>query len=228
MTSEQSRDSWYEHYYSKINVSASKGSFITNLYHNLLEKRFKTNLDKKILEVGANQAEHLSYVVEDYSNYILTDLREVIVEMPNSRVRFQQANLESLPFADSNFDRVIATCVFHHVNDPERGFEEIRRVLRDGGSFSLMLPNDPGLAYRVFRRATSLRKAQKLGILKEARLAHSREHRNHYLALKMMVEWVFKDDQISFKHFPFGLPIYDLNLLTICTIQVKKPGRLLS
>jgi ubiquinone/menaquinone biosynthesis C-methylase UbiE len=175
-----------------------------------------------VLEVGANQGEHLRYVVKDFSLYTMSDIRNVELSISDARVKFQQANLESLPFGDSIFDRVICTCVFHHVTNPERGFEEIRRVLKDGGTFSLMLPNDPGLAYRTFRRLTSLIKAQKLGILSEARLAHSREHRNHYLSLKVILEWVFRTDQINYRHFPFHSSIYDLNLLTVCTITINK------
>ena len=217
------RDAWYDNYYSVVNVSASQGSFLNRLYHLLLEKNFTSNSEMNLLEVGANQGEHLQYVVDDYSSYILSDIREVKITSSNPKIKFQQANLESLPFDNATFDRVIATCVFHHVGSPEQGFEEVRRVLKDGGSFSLMLPNDPGLAYRAFRRLTSLRKSKKIGIYSVARLAHAREHRNHYLSLKTMLEWVFRGDQISYRYFPSGLRVYDINLLTVCTVTIIKP-----
>jgi ubiquinone/menaquinone biosynthesis C-methylase UbiE len=47
-------------------------------------------------------------------------------------VETQIANVESLPFQDNSFDRVIATCLFHHLENPTKGFEQIRRVTKEG------------------------------------------------------------------------------------------------
>ena len=227
MSDSTSSEEWYENYYNKVNVAAADGSLVSNTFHKLLERKFRSNLDFDILEVGANREEHVKFVSNDFRRYVSTDIRESGGEARNRdrRIEFLQANVECLPFDDSSFDRVISTCVFHHVGNPEKGFEEVRRVLKDGGSFSLMLPNDPGLGYRTFRRFTSLRKAQKLGVLKMAKLAHEREHRNHYLSLLAMITWVFRADKISVLNFPFGVKVYDLHLLTVLTIKVKKSSR---
>lgn len=50
----------------------------------------------------------------------------------------EQADVEQLPFADSSFDTVTATCVFCSVEDPVRGLEEVRRVVRRGGQVLLL------------------------------------------------------------------------------------------
>jgi len=227
MADSASTDEWYENYYSRVNISATNGSKVSNLYHKLLEKNFRSNKNYRILEVGANKEEHFNFVVDNFSLYVMTDIRESSNrnKIQDERVEFRQADVENLPFDDSTFDRVISTCVFHHVADPEKAFEEVRRVLVHGGFFSLMLPNDPGFAYRFFRGITSLRKAQKFGVLNMAKLAHAREHRNHYLSLLTILNWVFREDEISVRKFPFGLPIYGLNLLTVLTIKVVKQER---
>jgi len=55
---------------------------------------------------------------------------------------FVPANLdESLPFDEDSFDLVYANFVVEHLQDPERGFAEWRRVLRSGGRLVLLTSN---------------------------------------------------------------------------------------
>lgn len=49
-----------------------------------------------------------------------------------------QARAEVLPFEDSSFDCAVATLVFCSVGDPLRSFQEIRRVLKPGGTLLLL------------------------------------------------------------------------------------------
>jgi ubiquinone/menaquinone biosynthesis C-methylase UbiE len=57
---------------------------------------------------------------------------------------------EALPYADGDFDTVIATLTLCSVTDPVAVVEEIRRVLRPGGSFYFMehVAAEPGTAQR--------------------------------------------------------------------------------
>lgn len=47
-------------------------------------------------------------------------------------IRFVQANLESLPFADKEFDFAYSHHVFEHLHDPASACREMRRVARAG------------------------------------------------------------------------------------------------
>jgi SAM-dependent methyltransferase len=47
---------------------------------------------------------------------------------------------EFLPFPDGSFDVVLCTQAFHYVLDPETAVEEIRRVLRPGGTVLISVP----------------------------------------------------------------------------------------
>ena len=45
---------------------------------------------------------------------------------------------EALPFDDKSFDNVYCAFVWRNVSDNDKAFEEIRRVLKDGGRFVLL------------------------------------------------------------------------------------------
>jgi SAM-dependent methyltransferase len=57
-----------------------------------------------------------------------------------------------LPFADSSFDAVLSCGVLEHVREPDGSLDEIRRVLRSGGTFYLYnLPNRWAYTERIAR-----------------------------------------------------------------------------
>jgi SAM-dependent methyltransferase len=64
------------------------------------------------------------------------------------------ANVEEpLPFGDTSFDVVVAAELLEHLRHPDRLMQEIRRVLRPGGTVAGSLPN----AYRLKNRLRALR-----------------------------------------------------------------------
>lgn len=48
---------------------------------------------------------------------------------------------EGLPFPDNTFDLVTAIEIIHHLLNPDRFFEEVRRVIKPRGFFLVTLPN---------------------------------------------------------------------------------------
>jgi len=61
-------------------------------------------------------------------------------------------NAEHLSFADASLDVVVSCDVFEHVNDPDRAFAEVARVLRPGGRAIFTFPMDADME-RNQRRA---------------------------------------------------------------------------
>jgi ubiquinone/menaquinone biosynthesis C-methylase UbiE len=53
-------------------------------------------------------------------------------------VRIIKASAQDLPFADSEFDTVVATLVFCSIEDPGKAMLEAYRVLKPGGQFLLL------------------------------------------------------------------------------------------
>jgi len=59
-------------------------------------------------------------------------------------VPLTQADAEALPYADDSFDLVVARGALHHVPDPLRALQEIRRVLEPGGTAIVLAEPTPG------------------------------------------------------------------------------------
>jgi phosphatidylethanolamine/phosphatidyl-N-methylethanolamine N-methyltransferase len=216
---------WYKNNYNEINATAVPDSVSNKILHRLIEKPFKSNEGMNILEVGANKGEHAPFVAENYLSYLMTDIRMVaspttIASGNNAeKVSFQVADVHSLPFEDNRFDRVISTCLFHHLDHPMDALREVRRVTKVNGTVSILIPNDPGILYRTLRGLTTLRTARKKGLLQDAQFFHALEHRNHYLQLQTLIDYAFRDDGITKSYFPLKIKSYNLNALTAVHVE---------
>ncbi len=113
----------------------------TNWYGWLMEK-IDPKPGLKILEVGCGMGnlwqDHLSSLPQDLQ-ITLTDLSEGMVAQAQQnlgsdpRFHFRPVDVQSLPFGDGFFDRVVANHMLYHVPDIQLGLREIRRVLQKGG-----------------------------------------------------------------------------------------------
>ncbi|KAB8163311.1 methyltransferase domain-containing protein [Streptomyces sp. 3MP-14] len=65
---------------------------------------------------------------------------------PGALVEWRQADLFDLPFAEGEFDHVFVCFVLEHLSDPIAGLERLRRVLRPGGSLTV-IEGDHGSAF---------------------------------------------------------------------------------
>jgi SAM-dependent methyltransferase len=52
----------------------------------------------------------------------------------------RKGSVYDLPYAPQTFDLVVCYSVFEHLHEYDRGLEEVRRVLRPGGTFLLGMP----------------------------------------------------------------------------------------
>jgi ubiquinone/menaquinone biosynthesis C-methylase UbiE len=74
----------------------------------------------------------------DISQSMMARLRDKLREYAQAgrslQVQLVEADMQSLPFGNAEFDAVIAAHVFHLVSDPRRAAQEALRVLRPHGS----------------------------------------------------------------------------------------------
>jgi len=81
---------------------------------------------------------------------------EIERQHPGARAIVGDAE-QRLPFDDDSFDRAIAIHVLEHLRNLPAALDEIRRVLRPGGRFSVVIPCEGGAGYALGRRFTSQR-----------------------------------------------------------------------
>ncbi len=211
--------------YGELQAEGGCGWYI-DVSHKALERGIGTlPTNARILEVGGNLGEHCRFVEHPYEHYLVTDYRQTDFVPMNEQISFEVADVQHLQYADDSFDRVLATCVLHHLPEPEQALREMRRVIRPGGVISLTLPCDPGLLYRIGKVVGPYRAIRKRGSNDDPRYFHYTQHRNHYPGLAALIDHVFAADQIKRRSWPLPLKFWNMNLFTILQIEVgsKQP-----
>lgn len=104
--------------------------------------------DARILEVGCGtgaMAERINALPG--VTLIATDFSPRFVELTAARgVDAREADICYLPFDDGSFDVVYAGWMLYHIRDLERALNEVRRVLRPGGTFVAVTNGNDHLA----------------------------------------------------------------------------------
>ena len=95
--------------------------------------------DDRILEIGCNDASFLDALKELCREAVGVDVNREMVERLG-RADVQWMSVTTLDFQDGYFDRIIALHVFEHVEDIEAAFRETSRVLKTGGTMTLLFP----------------------------------------------------------------------------------------
>lgn len=219
----EDKDKFYSKFYS---LTSSKGS--TGLLHKIAHSQLEKNLFdakySKILEVGANQEEHLPFINISFDEYTMTDISypRVQTEIENyDKITKTFADVQNLNFETESFNRIIVSCVLHHVSNPLLALLEIRRVCANLGTVSIHLSADPSLLYRLLWRIGSLPKLKKSDPNIDFKVMHAMEHVGNCFSIETMIYSVFSGDKIRKKRFPFPFT-WNLNLHTTYQIKVSK------
>ncbi|HVX40430.1 MAG TPA: methyltransferase domain-containing protein [Gemmatimonadaceae bacterium] len=91
-----------------------------------------------------------------------------------------RADARQLPFPDEAFDLITANMVVEHLDDPERQFADIARILRPGGVFVFHTPNASSYFVAIARRLPDALKTR-LARFFEGRVSEDVFH-THYRA----------------------------------------------
>lgn len=199
-------DSYYEHAYSEIAAGGGFG-FASRLQHQQLEKyRFPgIAAPGRFLEVGAGQGQHIDFVnPASWCEYIQTDLRPPNKSNSENGVWITDSvDASSLPFEDQSFDRLIATCVLAHTDDPSATVREWKRVVRSGGIISLYLPTESSLALALVRHLGPKQARIRAGF--DPSIIYL-DHRYNYKYLRTVIDIEFGESQIESRRFPRLIP----------------------
>jgi SAM-dependent methyltransferase len=217
-----SQADFYRNYYSK-NLARGPVALLHRIAHRALESNIPWRSYDKVLEVGSNKREHFEYVKHDFLEYYLTDIKypetqQTFLDSKNRKCIEVFADVHFLPFEDNSFDRIIVTCVLHHLGDPNKAIRELRRCLSPDGILSIHLSGDPSILYRLLWKLGSKRNLKKLGV-PNPDFQHAVEHIGNVFSLNAIILEVFKADRIRRENFPFSW-----HLLLFRTYQIQKIG----
>ncbi|WP_455372058.1 class I SAM-dependent methyltransferase [Limibacillus halophilus] len=214
--------------YDEENYAPTLQSRVMNAGHAFLERSLREGPERpRILEVGTGTGAHLAFVDPGYATYLMTDLNPAVLEVAKAKAERLGAGAAStavasaldLPYEDASFDRLIAAHVLEHLPEPHRALKEWRRVVRPGGAISILVPTDPGFAWRMGRHFGPRRQAMARGLPYDYIMA--REHVNACVNLLALIRHYFPER--SEHWWPFRLPSVDLNLFV--AIHASLPER---
>lgn len=218
---------WYAEQYADNAYGSSAGA-IQRLMHSALERGLDpTRYFPDVLELGGNVGEHIPFVRHGFSRYTLTDVNDSLdaatrADLSELGVTFAVEDACRLSFDNDSFDRVLNTCLLHHVDDPEAALGEIRRVLRPGGIADVFLSSDPGLMFRLARECGPVLSARRAGLGQVKRLVDARDHIHHVGGLRRLVQHVFRHDALVERTFPLAGLTWNSSLWI--TFRVVKRG----
>ncbi|MCY4728387.1 class I SAM-dependent methyltransferase [Nocardioides sp. STR2] len=183
------------------------------------------------VEVGAGRFEHFPFVLHPRHHYVATDIRvprdnviyrSLVAGTGPAGLEFRQSDAMALDFDDHSVDRVVATCLLIHLPDPYGAAQEWQRVCRPDGVIDMLVPCDPGVVSRGFRRVVSQRVARSQGVPpEEYALVNAIEHLSPFnRVLKLTRAAVEPGRRLEVDYFPFTkVPSWNLNAFAILRIE---------
>ena len=184
--------------------------------HKLMEGQFsRDQVFDRVIEVGAGTGKHLEFVRHRFASYLMTDiserhLRQIAINSPS--VRIEVADAAFLPYENSSFDRLISVANLEHLPNPHLVLEEWRRVVRPGGTISISIPTEGGIAWNLGRYLTTRRYFRRMGLDLDYIIA--REHINACYRLVSLIRHYFPSRREIW--WPFGIPSVNINLIYSC------------
>lgn len=215
--------------YDESNYTSPLQSAVMRASHRLAERRFQEqDYFANVLEIGAGTGEHVGFVRHGFERYVLSDLDGKTLEVAKrklsgkftNKLLYEEQSGEGLSYVDNSFDRLIATHVLEHIIQPHLVIKEWRRVVKNGGVLSILIPTDPGVAWRLGRNLGPRKNAIAQGVDYDYLMA--REHVNSCNNLIALLRHYFPERTEAW--WPLPIPSIDLNLFFVFHAVVKKEG----
>lgn len=120
-----------------------------------------------------------------------------VAKMLDPGIDFREGDIYTLDFPENYFDLVLCSEVLEHLLFPVKALRELKRVVREGGTILLSVPNEPWFCL-----------GNLLAMRNVLRLGNPIDHVNHwtYHGFKRFLLQEFSNDEIDFyKSFPWSI-----------------------
>jgi len=164
--------------YRKHKSSSKLQQYLLREFTNTLVKEVKLLKPQSILDVGCGEGFTLEKfrkegIGKKLEGVDYLDLAIKLGKKEHPKLTLKQGNIYELKYPDNAFDVVLCSEVLEHVDDPEKGLEELVRVAKN--YCVLSVPNEPFFMLGNFIRGKNL-----------SRFGNDIEHINHWTV------WMFK------------------------------------
>lgn len=212
---------FYHNDYEELFLKRNFVSKLKNFAHKKLEKGVKAH--DKVIEIGAGTGHHFQFITHEFKEYHMVDpLLNLRTDITDRRIVQHKKDFLDPTFLESGFDRIIVTCVLHHVSDPYNFLSKVKTALKPGGLFSLYLPTDPSLITFLNRKLIVEPAARRIGVVNYD-FINSVEHKNSVYSLNRTLQYMFMDFDIKRTFFPFRFfPFIILNGFIILQIRRRQ------
>jgi ubiquinone/menaquinone biosynthesis C-methylase UbiE len=118
--------------------------------------RFDDFKNKRVLEIGTGMGTDALQFIRAGADHTGIDLTHAGPELAREQCglnglsgKFTVGNAENMAFADNSFDHVYSFGVIHHSPSTEAIVAEMHRVLKPGGTFTVMIYNRSSVNYYI-------------------------------------------------------------------------------
>ena len=223
-------------FYEQLEEACYRGcpGTATRAYQNRILKHVPSLRDGRYLELGSHSLELTRRLVERIGSSDQLFALDIAYPKPLAKRRARelgsgggasidlvQGDASRLPFGSNSLDVVFHGCLLHHLDKPLECINEVRRVLRPGGTAVFYLPCDPGFLLRIAQRLITQRWARRMMGRERLSVEYlwAIEHRNHYASLSEMIRHVFLPDQVSVRGYPIPWRFWNLKLFEVIVIR---------
>lgn len=219
---QQTRDDWIRYWHEQL---PHKYGIIEKFNHGFPEKTYASGMGTT-LEIGAGLGEHILYEDLTKQEYFALELRESMAE--KIRERFPDVKVvvgdiqKRTAFADRQFDRVIAIHVLEHLPNLPAALEEVSRILKDEGTFQVVIPCEGGLAYGFARQISSVRMFNKKFGDRGVSYLWMMKKTEHVNTAREILEELKKQFTIQgLRYFPLYIPAITCNVCIGLNLKKK-------
>lgn len=117
-----------------------KLDFLNSFEGDILKRMFKNFRGKSVLDVGCGTGRLIRSLKDAGAIVTGADISDQMVKIAEKKfpdIEVVSADIGNLPFEDNSFDVVVAAFVIVHLKSLKKAFDEVYRVLKNGGIFIL-------------------------------------------------------------------------------------------